>query len=492
MPLPKINCLTRHSLLTILTVVGVIGGTITGLILTNVSDRPWTKREVMYIKFPGDIFLRMLKSLIIPLLTSSVISAIGALDLSLSKKIALRSIIFYATTTVCAVVLGIILVWTIKPGTGGTKDIKKEKNDPQKVVLTTDTLMDLGRNMFPPNLIEAAIGQGQIAIKVPDQYKANPRFNNKTFNLKDYYPDWEFEEKLELRSTNVLGLVTFSVILGVTIGKMGHRGQPLLTFFERLSEAMMIITGWVIWLSPVGVFFLVIAQIMDIPSFAALLGQLGLYFGTVLLGLFLHGFGTLSVIYFVCTRTLPFRTIAGLSQVLATAFGTASSSATMPITIQTLDNMGLDPRVTRFVIPVGATINMDGTALYEAVAAIFIAQRNGLDLGIGHAAAICITATAASIGAAGIPQAGLVTMVMVLDTVGLPADQISIILAVDWLLDRFRTTINVMCDCLGARLVDMLSASDLRKLGDPDKANADTHELVKLLKAMCKFFSVTH
>ncbi|KAF2895297.1 hypothetical protein ILUMI_10871 [Ignelater luminosus] len=336
--------------------------------------------------------------------------------------------------------------------------------------------------MFPPNLVEATIAQSVIKIIVPEEYKANPRFSNKTFNLKDQYPYWAFEEKLEMKSTNVLGLVTFSVILGITIGKMRERGKPLLVFFETLSEAMMIITGWVIWLSPLGVFFLVIAQIMEISSFAALLGQLGLYFGTVLLGLFLHGFGTLSVIYFVCTRTLPFRTIAGLSQVLATAFGTASSSATMPITIQTLDGMGVDPRVTRFVIPVGATINMDGTALYEAVAAIFIAQRNGLELGIGQAAAICVTATAASIGAAGIPQAGLVTMVMVLDTVGLPADQISIILAVDWLLDRFRTTINVMCDSLGARLVDMLSAADLRSMADVDKANADPHELVEIVK----------
>lgn len=145
MPLPKLNCLTKHTLLTLLTVIGVIGGTITGLILSNVSSRPWTKREVMYIKYPGDIFLRMLKSLIIPLLTSSVISAIGALDLSLSKKIAIRSIVYYSITTVCAVILGIVLVWTIRPGVGGSKEVKKNNPADQKVVLTTDTLMDLGR-----------------------------------------------------------------------------------------------------------------------------------------------------------------------------------------------------------------------------------------------------------------------------------------------------------------------------------------------------------
>ncbi|KAF5280456.1 hypothetical protein FQR65_LT03265 [Abscondita terminalis] len=485
----KPKCLSRgfnkHALLTLLTIVGVIGGTIIGLLLNKFSTREWTKREIMYVKYPGDIFLRILKSLIIPLLTSSIISAIGSLDLSLSKKIAIRSIVYYTVTTISAVVLGIILVTTIKPGIG-VGDVKNTKPvGDYKVTLTADTLMDLIRNMFPPNLIEATMGQSHIRIKIPDEFKDNPRFSNKTFSLKNEYQFWEFEEVLELRSTNILGLVVFSIIMGIAVGQMGERGKTLVVFFDSLSKVMMIITTWVIWLSPVGVFFLVIAQIMEVTSFTTLLAQLGLYFGTVLLGLFLHGFGTLTVVYFICTRTLPFRTIAGLSQVLTTAFGTASSSATMPLTIQALDDLGLDPRVTRFVIPIGAMCNLDGTALYEAVAAIFIAQRNAIELGIGQAAAICVTATAASIGGAGIPQAGLVTMVMVLDTVGLPADQISLILAVDWLLDRFRTTINVMGDCLGARLVNILSKSDLNKFTEDDKVNAETHELVEIVKGDC-------
>ncbi|KAK5648498.1 hypothetical protein RI129_003390 [Pyrocoelia pectoralis] len=481
----KMRCMNRHSLLTILTIIGVIGGTVTGLILNQFRSRDWTKREVMYVKYPGDLFLRVLKSLIIPLLTSSIVSAIGSLDLSLSKKIAARSIIYYTVTTFCAVVLGIVLVTTIRPGVGVEKAVQNNSKVDQKITLTADTLMDLGRNMFPPNIIEATIGQTHIHIKVPKEHLENPRAKNATFNLKDEYQFWDFEEVLQLKSTNILGLVVYSIIVGIAVGQMGNRGAPLVIFFDALSKAMMIVTGWVIWLSPIGVFFLVIAQIMEITSFATLLAQLGFYFGTVLLGLTIHGLGTLTVVYFICTRTLPFKTIGGLSQVLATAFGTASSSATMPISIQALDDIGVDPRVTRFVIPIGAMCNLDGTALYEAVAAIFIAQRNGLQLGFGQTAAICLTATAASIGGAGIPQAGLVTMVMVLDTVGLPADQISLILAVDWLLDRFRTTINVMGDCLGARLVDILSKSDLKKIADADKINADEHELDEIIKDDC-------
>uniref|UniRef100_A0A182PJ08 Amino acid transporter n=1 Tax=Anopheles epiroticus TaxID=199890 RepID=A0A182PJ08_9DIPT len=436
----------KSNLLTFLTVVGVFGGTALGLMLKN-SSEPWTQREVMYIQYPGDLFLRMLKCLIVPLLVSSITSAIGSLDLSMSKKIAFRAIIYYFTTTVCAVILGIILVSTIRPGAGREVSNMGGKATTRQV-LTADTLLDL------------VSSEPFLSLqRMPPVYKITSEFTE---------------------GTNVLGLVMFSVVLGTCIGKMREKGKPLLGLFETLSEAMMIITSWVIWISPIGVLFLVAAKLLEMASFVEVLGQLGWYFMTVMLGLLLHGFGTISVIFFLTTRKMAFPYIAKMSQVLATAFGTGSSSATMPITIRCLDNMGIDPRVTRFVIPVGATINMDGTALYEAVAALFIAQLRNIHLTFGHIVAVSVTATAASIGAAGIPQAGLITMVMVLDTVGLPAEDVTIIIAVDWLLDRFRTTINVMCDALGTILVNSLSKKDLSGDANGHLEMAEPHELVEL------------
>ena len=181
----------------------------------------------------------------------------------------------------------------------------------------------------------------------------------------------------------------------------------------------------------------------------------------------------LPAIYTIVTKKVPLKFIANMTNAITTAFGTGSSSATLPVTINLLETKNkVDPRVCRFVLPIGATINMDGTALYEAVAAIFIAQVNNLSLSIGQICAISITATAASIGAAGIPQAGLVTMVMVLETVGLPPDDITIILAVDWLLDRFRTAINVLGDSIGAGIVYHLSKEELEAGGtsEPEPA----------------------
>ncbi|XP_049876630.1 excitatory amino acid transporter 3-like isoform X2 [Pectinophora gossypiella] len=404
----------RENLLTMLTVIGVVAGTLLGWGL-RATGYEWSRREVMYFQYPGELFLRMLKCLIVPLLVSSIVSAIGSLDLSLS-----------------------------------------------------------GKNVFPENIAQATIATYRTKL-IYDK--------NDTKAIKGHLDTYKIEGDYQSGS-NVLGLVCFSIVLGITLGKMGEKSRPLQNFFHCLSEAMMIITGWVIWISPLGVFFLVTAKIMEIESFQELIGRLGLYFMTVLLGLFLHGFGTLSILFILTTKKLPCRYIAKMGQVMATAFGTASSSATMPITIGCCDDMGLDPRITRFVIPIGATINMDGTALYEAVAAIFIAQLRKVEMSFGKIVAVSVTATAASIGAAGIPQAGLVTMVMVLDTVNLPAEDVSIILAVDWLLDRFRTTINVVCDALGAIIVTSLSQGDIEKSRavQNDRELAPAHELTELEK----------
>ncbi|XP_029163275.1 excitatory amino acid transporter 1 isoform X2 [Nylanderia fulva] len=454
------SCLS-HNALTILTVSGVIGGVILGIILRNSRER-WTPREIMYINYLGDLFLRMLKSLILPLIISSLISAIGSLDLSLSGKIGARAIGYYMVTTICAVVLGIILVVSIQPGVGSSAT---ETKKPAQNVSTVDTLMDLVRNMFPPNLVQACIAQHRTEPKLPE-------------NASIPMDEWELMEK-EVSGTNILGLVVFATVMGITLGKMGPQAKPLLNFFESLSGAMMLITNWVIWLSPIGVLFLVASKITEMKSLDEVVGQLGMYFLTVLIALLIHGFLILPGLYFLLTKKNPYIYISNMAQALVTAFGTSSSSATLPIAISCLEGRnGIDSRVTRFVMPIGATVNMDGTALYEAVAAIFISQVRKISLSFGQLVAVSITATAASIGAAGIPQAGLVTMVMVLDTVRLPANDVFLIIAVDWLLDRCRTTVNVIGDSLGAGIVQHLSRNELASLphnAQQTQNGADSH-----------------
>jgi len=441
--------------LTFATLLGVIIGIILGVSLKASREEDWTDREAMYVGYIGKLFLNMLKSVIIPLIIPSLIAAIGGLDLSLSGRIGLRAIVYYMSTTVFAVILGIILVVTIRPGVGADTGDASGDQTTKRNVLTSDTLMDLLRNCFPPNIIQAALQQYQTTIIQPVVA------DNETMPAKEL---WKMGNNWT-NSTNILGLVVFSIVTGVAIALSGEDGIPLLRFFESISIVMMKLTGWIITLAPVGVCFLIAGQILEMDDIAEEFRKLGWYFGTVLIGLSIHGLIVLPLLFTLVTKTMPFRFLANMGNAYVTAFGTASSSATLPVTIQTLEEKnGVDPRITRFVLPIGATINMDGTALYEAVAAIFIAQMSGINPSLGQIIAICITATAASIGAAGIPQAGLVTMVMVLDTVGLPSESVSIILSLDWLLDRFRTAINVLGDSIGAGIVNHLSQKELEAM----------------------------
>ncbi|KAI5710840.1 hypothetical protein M8J75_011894 [Diaphorina citri] len=442
-----VRCMKANAL-TLATVVAVFSGSVVGAILKS-SKESWSDRERMYVQFPGELFLKMLKCLIVPLLVSSIVSAIGSLDLSLSKRVGFRSIAYYCATTSIAVVEGIILVCTIRPGVGHASMKGAQAGNYSKTSLTTDTLMDLSRNMFPDNIMRATMFQYQTKL-VEDR--------SKPIELWQMRGEW-------VVGSNVLGLVFFSIAMGIAIARIGKAGKPLLSVFESLSEVVMTITTWVIWISPFGIFFLVAEKIIDMKSLSDTVGQLGLYFITVLLGLLIHGFILLPAMYTFFVREWPFRFTANMGQAIATAFGTASSNASLPVSMQCLEeNNKIDPRISRFVMPIGATINMDGTALYEAVAAIFIAQVRGRDLGMGDILAISVAATLAAIGAAGIPQAGLVTMVMVLDTVGLPSDDVTLIIAVDWLLDRFRTTVNVIGDAYGAGIVAKLSKDEIAKL----------------------------
>uniref|UniRef100_UPI00398E9815 excitatory amino acid transporter 1-like n=1 Tax=Pristiophorus japonicus TaxID=55135 RepID=UPI00398E9815 len=279
-----------------------------------------------------------------------------------------------------------------------------------------------------------------------------------------------------VNAVNALGLVVFSMSFGLVIGKMKEEGRALREFFNCLNEAIMKLVSVIMWYAPVGILFLIAGKIVEMDDMTVVGGQLGMYTVTVIVGLLIHALIVLPLLYFFVTRKNPFVFIGGLAHALVTALGTSSSSATLPITFRCLeDKIGLDKRITRFVLPVGATINMDGTALYEALAAIFIAQVNNFDLNFGQILTISITATAASIGAAGIPQAGLVTMVIVLTSVGLPTDDITLIIAVDWFLDRLRTTTNVLGDSLGAAIVQHLSRHELQKM-DAGVGNTVTEE----------------
>ncbi|XP_035379047.1 excitatory amino acid transporter 5 [Electrophorus electricus] len=476
----------RNGLLT-LSVLGVVTGCVLGYMLRGTELSAQAK---MYFSFPGELLMRMLKMLILPLITSSLMSGLSSMESKACCRVGLLTVTYYLWTTFIAVVVGIVLVEIIKPGHG----TEMESNRLSGPVMTSaDALLDLVRNMIPSNLIEATFQQYKTELIPVFKTQVSSRQPNFVYLLPDEGshegravfleltppPDVHYRTRPgSSQQMNVLGIVIFSATMGLLLGKMGERGAPLISVCQCINECVMKIINAAVWYFPFGIIFLVAGKILDMSDPSTLGRKLGWYTITVLAGLFIHGLILLPVLYFLLTRKNPFTYVKGLLQAMVIALATSSSSATLPITMKCLlENCGVDKQIARFVLPVGATINMDGTALYEAVATIFIAQVNEYELDFGQLVTISITATAASVGAAGIPQAGLVTMVIVLTSVGLPPDDITLIVAIDWILDRFRTMINVLGDALAAGIIGHLCRKDFAPDtgGNATGLSQDTH-----------------
>ncbi len=383
-------------------VIGVVAGILSG----------WLWGEAMAeIAWIGKLFLNALKMLIIPLIIAAVVSGVAALgDVRRLGRIGGITVIYFLATTVIAVAIGLVMVNIIQPGNG----LEFESTGLSESIAAKEGtgFSDLLLSLVTPNLVASAA------------------------------------------DTQLLPLILFAIVFSAALTTLGRVGEHVIAFFNGVNEAMMKLVNWLMYFAPVGIFALVAGRLGKAgggEGFAQEIASVGLYIVTVLSGLGLHFLVLLLILFLISGRGPGY--LLGLLRALFTAFGTASSSATLPLTMECARENGVDLRAVRFVLPLGSTINMNGTALYEAVAVMFIAQAYGLDLSLGQQIIVLVTATFAAIGAAGIPEAGLVTMVIVLEAVGLPLEGIGLLLAVDWFLDRFRTSVNVWGDAVGATVL---------------------------------------
>ena len=389
-------------------ILGIIAGVILGGIVGSFYPETGVR-----VGFLGKLFINALKMIVLPLILVSI--TLSIMKVERLGSLGLRTFVYFISTTAIAVILGIVLVNLIHPGVGGavlTGEIPGIIKGKENMSIVEVLLLEF----VSPNLFESAV------------------------------------------KFDILPLIVASILFGAAFAALGRENKPVVELFTLLDKAVMKIVHWIMIFTPLGIFGLIAERIGLAgggSQVIALAAELGRYFLCVVLGLFIHGVIILPMILFLFSGRNPLEYVSHLGRALLTAFSTASSSATLPLTMEgVIDEAGVSPKVARFVLPLGATVNMDGTALYEAVAAIFIAQSYGIELGIPQMVVVFFTATLASIGAAGIPEAGLVTMVLVLKSVGLPIEGIGLILAIDWLLDRFRTTINVWGDCVGAAVID--------------------------------------
>jgi len=371
-------------------------------------------------KAVGDLFLRLLQMLVVPLIVSSLITGVtGMGDLRTLGSIGGRAIGFYLLTSTLAIVTGIAIVNLIQPGVGAELALLEEG---AASGIVAEAPGGLGAVLWQQ--LEGLIPKNPLAAATRG---------------------------------DMLPVIFFSLLIGVFISLAEHREQSedasvVRRFFSGLFDVMMQMTLFVVKFAPIGVFgFTLYAAAGKGPAAFQVLGW---YVVAVFLALLIHAAITLPIILKLTTGRSPVAYMRSMTTALVTAFSTASSNGTLPLTMQGTEDAGVKPEVTSFVLPLGATINMDGTALYEAVAVLFIAQVYGIDLTLAQQGLVALTALLASIGAAGIPHAGMVMMVVVLNAVGLPTSAVALILAVDRILDMLRTTVNVWSDSIAAAVVD--------------------------------------
>lgn len=357
----------------------------------------------------GDLFLRALKMIIVPLILTSIISGVTNIgDAQNLGRLGLKTFSYYISTSLLAIVTGLVLVNLIQPGVGADLGLKKEVPE---LAASSGNLWDIVLRMVPTNVFDALV------------------------------------------SADMLAIIFFSILFGFFITRIDSKPKELLTnFFNAGFEVMMKFTHFIIRFTPLGILGIVAGIVAEQrENLIVLLGSLGKYFITVLIGLTIHAAIILPLILRTIGKVNPWKHFQALTTPLLTAFSTRSSSATLPLTIVAVENnSGVSNKVSSFVLPLGATINMDGTALYECVAAMFIAQAYEIELTIIQQIIVVFTALLASIGAAGIPMAGLVMISVILTAVGLPLEGVGLILAVDPFLDMCRTTVNVWSDSCGA------------------------------------------
>ncbi|MFH1119108.1 MAG: dicarboxylate/amino acid:cation symporter [Bacteroidota bacterium] len=383
---------------------------LTGLVI-GVAYGAWLPEYVSYVGWLGVLFLRALNMVIVPVILFSIISGVTSVGSADNLgRIGLKTMSFYMITSLIAIVTGLVLVNFTKPGIGADIGLI------QKVEGLSSTTQSIGEtllNIVPKNIFQAFANGEMLAI------------------------------------------IFFAILFGFFIMKVKEKPQQIMIgFFNAGLDVVMEITMFIIRFAPLGIFGIVANQVSQVPDLGILAQRLGIYMMTVIAALLIHMFITLSLSLKLLANVNPLRHLKNMSVPILTAFSTSSSNATLPLSIEAVEHKsGVSNKIASFTLPLGATINMNGTALYECVAVMFIAQAYGIDLSFSQQMVVVFTALLAAIGSAGIPMAGLVMMAIVMNAVGLPLEGIGLILAVDRILDMFRTVVNVYGDTCGAVVV---------------------------------------
>ncbi|KAI6238678.1 Amino acid transporter [Aphelenchoides fujianensis] len=402
------------------------------------------------------------------------------MDFKSAGRMGGSTLAYYFVTTTCAIITGIVLVLMIHPGRFFSEAHGSgQQVDERSKVRPMDTFLDVVRNMIPENVVQAAFQRTKTEYRPIEAAEANGTLEKELMEAELIFVD----------GINLLGVIVFCTALGITLSHLGERARVVVEIFVILEAAIMKLIEFIMWIAPVGITSLIAGNLLELEDIQRSLTSLGFYLLTIFAALGVHTFFTMPVVYFAVTRKNPLVIVAGMKQSLIVTFGTASGGAALPVSMHCMEDvLQVDRRVSRFVLSLGSSANMDGNALYEAIAVIFIAQLHGVQLALSEVVTISLIATLASLGLNSVP-AGLVSILMILTSVDLPTSDIPLLFTVDWLIDRVRTTINVLGDAFVTSAVAHLLRDELRTL---DAANEFGREIRAEIGSNLDFLPFVH
>ncbi|KAH3803562.1 excitatory amino acid transporter 2-like isoform X2 [Dreissena polymorpha] len=448
----KINAFIRDNLSLILTLLGVALGLGVGFAIRPAHP---SESVLMWLGLPGQLYLRLLKMMIVPLVVCSVISGTSSLDPKTNGKISMVSFVFIFSNNAIGAILGVLAFIAFKPGNSNQKLVAKSSLLSRSIE-TQDIFADLLRNLVPDNLFEASIQQ-TVTTYVPIT----------TLNATSNETITSFKRSLGFnRGPNLLGLIFACTLLGIAAASLRDKGKSVIDFFESATQIVIAVLRWFLWTTPLGVLSLILVAVANIKDVGVIFGDLGMHVLAVTVALLLQQLLIMPLLYLALTKRNPYTLLAAISRALLTSFAATSTAVVLPEMLHACEvKLGADRRIARFVIPFSIALSANGSAVFIACSCLFISNFTGTYPSADIIATVGVLSALAALAIPSVPSASIVTILMILTTLLIPVEPIALLLAVEFFLDRLRTASNTMGHTMGAMVTHTFCKNTIRPLG---------------------------
>lgn len=441
--------IVKGNLLLLLTLLGVFLGIGIGFVVRASSP---SSTALLWLGLPGQLYLRLLKMMIVPLIVSSVTTGTASLDPKANGKISIVAFVFIFATNLLGTILGVIAFFTFRPGVDSGEE-NMEDAEQTKPIDTQDIFADMLRNIIPDNLFEATFRQTLTGYDYAESLQNSTQLATFTIIKKTVGKS---------DGSNILGLIFVCTLFGMAASSLKEKGRPLVDFLEAVTQTVIVIIRWFLWTTPIGVLSLILVSVASLAGIGSVFRDLGMFIAAVVVGCMVQQLLVMPLVLFVTTRRHPYKHLMTVPRAWLIAFSAASTAVAIPEMLRACEaDLKLDKRITRFVIPFSITLSANGSAIFISCSCLFLSSISGVPTTVGSVLIISFLSTMSALAIPGVPSASIVTIVMILTSLNIPVEAIALLLAVEFLLDRIRTTSSVVSHTMCAAVTHHFCKNNL-------------------------------